>query len=230
MREQPLKYVIRAQDSLNLVKDFLLTGKKETTKELYPTKKIRDRLKEAGIIVSKTHKLQTRLIRVELQNGLTEVLMTNLFKTEGYKHKIFKDLYAKRWGIETNIGFQKNILQLEALSGHSVISVPQDFYSTVFTSNLHSILIKPAQKKLDNKKKKRKYPQKVNNNIAFGRLKKFIAVLILKYKNKKKLHDLYTCFIRDPLPVRKGRSFPRVRINSPMRGKHRYFANYKPAF
>lgn len=230
MREEPLRYVIRVKDSLKLAQDFLLTGKNEDVVYLLPTPVIRDRLRESGIIISKNHKLKTRLIRVELENGCTEILMTNLFKSEGFKHKIFKDLYAKRWGVETNIGFQKNILQLESLSGHSVISVLQDFYATVFTANLHSILIKPAQKTIENSKRKSKYPLKVNNNRAFGKIKKVIAVLILKTRIKSILRNLHDQFIRDPLPIRLGRSFPRVKINPQNRGKHKYFTNYKPTF
>ena len=50
-----------------------------------------------------------------------------------------------RWGIETNISPQKNIMQLESFSGLTVKAVEQDFYATVFTANLHAGLIKDAQ-------------------------------------------------------------------------------------
>lgn len=52
-----------------------------------------------------------------------------------------------RWGIETNIPLQKNIIQLESFSGLSVAAVEQDFYATVFMANLLSILIKDADRK-----------------------------------------------------------------------------------
>jgi hypothetical protein len=230
MREHPLKYVIRVKDSLNLAQKFLRTGKREQVIDLYPTKVIRDRLKDSGIMVSGTHKIKTRLIRVELNNGKSEILMTNLSKAEGYKQKVFKNLYAKRWGVETNIGFQKNILQLEALSGHSPIAVLQDFYATVFTANLHSIITKPAQAALEKQKKKTKYPMKVNNNLAFGKLKKGIAKLLLRKSIKKILIELYEYFLQNPLPIRIGRSFPRIRKNPQSKGKHRYFTNYRPTF
>lgn len=230
MREKPLKYVIRAKDSLNIVREFLKTGKKEAIVEMKPTPAIREGLKSCGFIISAEHVIKTRLIKVELENGTIEVLMTNLLKADGYRHREFKDLYAKRWGVETNIGFQKNILRLEALSGHSPISVLQDFYATVFTANLHSLLIKPAQKEIEETTRHSKYPQKVNNNLSFGKLKKVIAQLFLAKNIKKLLADLYLYFIRDPLPVRLGRSFPRIRKNQLSKNKHRYYSNYKPAF
>lgn len=230
IREQPLKYVIRAKDSLAIVQDFLKTGKKEQIIELMPTQNIRQGLRRSGFIISPNHSIKTRLIKIVLKNGTVEILMTNLLKEEGCLHRDFKDLYSKRWGVETNIGFQKNILQLEALSGHSPISVLQDFYATVFTANLHSILIRPAQTEIDEQKTKSKYPLKINNNLSFGKLKKVIAKIFLCTKIKQILKDLHQYFIRDPLPIRAGRSFPRVRKNPQSKNKHRYYSNYKPAF
>ena len=74
-----------------------------------------------------------------------EVLITNLWEEEGYDASRFKELYFMRWGIETNISPQKNIMQLESFSGLTVKAVEQDFYATVFTANLHAGLIKDAQ-------------------------------------------------------------------------------------
>lgn len=230
MREQPLKYVIRAKDSLNIVRDFIKTGKKEQIVEMQPTQAVRKGLERCGFIISPSQTIKTRLIKVELKNGTLEVLMTNLFKEDGYLNRDFKELYAKRWGVETNIGFQKNILQLEALSGHSPISVLQDFYATVFTANLHAILIRPAQTEIDKEKSKYKYPLKVNNNLSFGKLKKVIARIFLSRNIKNLVMDLHQHFIRDPLPVRAGRTYPRIRKNPLSKNKHRYYTNYKPAF
>jgi len=67
-----------------------------------------------------------------------------------------------RWGIETNIPLQKNIIQLESFSGLSVAAVEQDFYATVFMANLLSILIKDAQQTVEKTTLKRKYPMKIN--------------------------------------------------------------------
>jgi hypothetical protein len=54
-----------------------------------------------------------------------------------------------RWGVESSIDFQKNILQLESMSGLTPTTVLQDFYATVLVANLHFLLIKPAQEQID---------------------------------------------------------------------------------
>jgi hypothetical protein len=44
--------------------------------------------------------LKLRLIRIELENGETKILITSLLNTEKYSAEIFFDLYHHRWPIE----------------------------------------------------------------------------------------------------------------------------------
>ena len=52
------------------------------------------------------------MIKVVLDSGETEVLLTNLYDQNKFKTNYFKQLYFSRWGIETSIAFDKNITQL----------------------------------------------------------------------------------------------------------------------
>ncbi len=127
--------------------------------------------------------------------------------------------------------FKKNILQIESFSGLTVNAVLQDFYATVMIANLHSIIIKDAQKTIDNRKVKRKYPMKVNKNKSFGKLKAKIVSLFLDIKNAIPiLQKLHGYFIQNILPERKGRTFERIKKNGPSKGKFRTYTNFKPAF
>ena len=84
-----------------------------------------------------------------------------------------------RWGVESNISVQKNILQLESFSGLTVAAVLQDFYATVLMTNLHSLLIKDAQQTVENTLKHRRYPMKINKNKSFGKLKVNLVSLFI---------------------------------------------------
>jgi hypothetical protein len=159
-----------------------------------------------------------------------EVLMTNLWEIDGYLINEFKALYFKRLGVEINISRQKNILQLESFSGLKPISIEQDFYATIFVTNLFSILTKEAQNTIEATMIKRKYPMKINGNKSFGKLKGNIISLFATQKPEIILQKLHQCFIRDPLPVRFNRSFPRIVKNKQSKSKHKTFMNYKPAF
>src|SRR5215213_4047458 len=174
-QERPLKFVIRAKESLHIIKSFIKSGKSSSVESLLPGNAAIKGLRNSGFIITNDTALKVRLVRVDL-DGTVEVLMTNLWEHEGYKACQFKDIYFMRWGIETAIALQKNVLQMESFSGFTVHAVMQDFYATVFMANLHSILIKNAQQNVD-QQVHRKYPLKINKNKSFAQLRNHLVAL-----------------------------------------------------
>jgi hypothetical protein len=168
-------------------------------------------------------------VRVDLPTSV-EVLITNLWEEEGHGVEEFKDLYFLRWGIETNFALQKNVLQLEAFSGLSVCSVLQDFYATAVMTNLHSIVIKDAQRTVETIAKPRKYPIKINKNKSFGKLKVHLVNLFLNNDVQAILQKLHDHFIREVIPIRKGRTFPRIKKNIQSGTKYKTYTNFKPSY
>ena len=116
------------------------------------------------------------------------------------------------------------------LPNRTVESVEQDFYATVFMTNLHSVLIKEAQTTVDTNTTNRKHSMKVNRNKSFGKLKVNLIPLFNNNEVENILKILHAYFIKDTLPIRKGRSFERVRKNNYGKSKHRTFTNFKPAY
>lgn len=228
-QETEVKFVIRAKESFKQVRSFIESRQSAAIVELKPTFEAIKGLKESGYIISYNTTIKVRLIRVELP-GSVEVLMTNLWDEDHYTTSEFKELYAMRWGIETNISLQKNILQLESFSGLTTKAVTQDFYATVFIANLHNLLIKPAQQTVTSAITKRKYNQKINNNKSFGYLKKVIVQLFIENDTAYILETLHDLFIKYTLPIRKGRSFERIIKNKKSNSKYRTFSNFKPAY
>lgn len=227
--EKEIKFVIRGKDNHNMIREFVAGGKQSAVVYLSPGLAAIKGLEESGFVVTKQTLLKVRLVRVELEK-IVEVLVTNLWEEAGHPDSEFKALYFLRWGVETNISIQKNILQLEAFSGLTVESVEQDFYATVFMTNLHSVLIKDAQMSVDIITGDRKYPMKVNRNKSFGKLKVNLVALFNDNNVESILKILTNHFIRDILPVRKNRSFERVTKNKQSKSKHRTFSNFKPAY
>jgi hypothetical protein len=227
-QETEIKFIIRAKESLQVVCAFVQSGKLSEVVELQPGSKAIEGLKKSGYIINKKTLLKVRLVRVELEKS-TEVLLTNLWEEEGHGTEEFKALYGLRWGVETNISLQKNILALESFSGLTPLAVVQDFYATVLMTNLHALVLKDAQKSAEQQYADRQHPVQINNNKAVSRLKTFLVALFVSYRPKKILQILQDCYVKEVLPVRKGRSFERVRKNH-SRNKHRTFTNYKPAY
>lgn len=227
--EKERKFVIRAKETQNMIKTFIATGKSSSIVCMLPTPSAIEGLKKSGFIITQNTMLKVRLVRVELPKSI-EVLITNLWEEDGHPSEQFKDLYSMRWGVETNIGIQKNILQLESFSGLTVHAVLQDFYATVMMTNLHSIFIKDAQKTIENTMQHRKYSMKVNKNKSFGKFKNNLVALFVENGVETILQKLHDHFIRDVIPIRKGRSFNRVRKNAQSKSKYKTFTNFKPAY
>jgi hypothetical protein len=228
-QEKERKFVIRAKDNITIIKDFVKSGEVSAIVQWKSTVSAMEGLKKSGYLIDKNTTLKVRLVRVEL-NGCTEVLITNLWEEDGNPASQFKELYFKRWGVETNISIQKNIMQLESFSGLTVAAVEQDFYATVFMANLHSVLIKDAQKTVENSVVKRKYPMKINKNKSFGKLKMNFVHLFLTHEPKNILQILHDFFKKELIPIRKGRTFERIRKNPQSKSKYKTFTNFKPAY
>ncbi len=228
-QEKERKFIIRAKDNLSIIKDFIATGKSSEIVQWPPTVCAMQGLKKSGYLIDKNTTLKVRLVRVELE-GCTEVLITNLWEEEGHPESQFKELYFMRWGIETNISLQKNIMQLESFSGLSIAAVEQDFYATVFMANLHSVLIKDAQQTVETTDANRKYPMKINRNKSFGKLKMKFVHLFLTQEPANILQILHDFFKKELIPIRKGRTFERVRKNPQSKSKYKTFTNFKPAY
>jgi len=95
---------------------------------------------EPDQIVTVTRKSKTiklRVINIELSSGITEKLVTNVF--EDFSVDDFKELYAKRWGIETNYMFLKHKVMVEVFTGESVTAVLQDFHASILILNIAAI-------------------------------------------------------------------------------------------
>ena len=141
-QERPIHYVMRSkQDQNENIREFVKLKSKDSILYFEADKKNVLDLNRLGYKIKIGTKLKVRAIKVKLKSGEIEILLTNLFEKKEYPFRIFKALYFKRWGIESNYNAQKNYLQIECFSGTKVNSILQDFYATVFIGNLQSILV-----------------------------------------------------------------------------------------
>lgn len=229
-KEQAQKFVIRAREKQPWIQLFLKSGACSSVVQLTAGVDALRGLGQSGFLLRRGTPLKVRLVRVELAHT-TEVLLTNLWEEEGHSIEELKELYGLRWGVETNIGVQKNILQLESFSGLTVAAVLQDFYATVFMSNLHAVLIKEAEQALaSGTTHHHKWSRKVNKNKSFAKLKANLVALFLQEEPATILHRLNEHFVHYPVPIRKGRTFKRIRQRRRATGKFKTYTNFKPAY
>jgi len=198
-----IQCLIRAKTSHSLqVIAFLKGGKQSEVVDFLPDVK-----KNAG---PEDVPIKVRFVRVELPGGVTEVLVTTLLDSKKYPSKGFKELYFKRWGIETLYDQLKNKLKLEYFTGYSHKGILQDFNCAVFISNIQSVIVNDIQEELAVRNQNRQYDYKVNANLSYGNLKDIILELLGNQAPIDKIFkELQALFLEYPVPIRPGRTKPR---------------------
>ena len=148
--------------------------------------------------------LKVRLVKVPLSSGETEILATSLIDQKEYPTEDFKELYNKRWRVETFFDKLKNRLSVENFTGKTAESVKQDFYSTICISNVETIMTEDIDEKLENRK--------VNKAVSFNLIKTHAFELL--FADRKYFDDamvqLEKLFLRNTIPIKKYRSNTRL--------------------
>jgi hypothetical protein len=160
--------------------------------------------------------ISLRVLTIFLEDGTAEYLLTTLLDAEVWPYHVFQDVYAKRWGSETNYDVLKNILEIENFTGQSVLSVRQDFYATVLTSNIQGLIQWELHEEIevDNQSTSRTYQYQLNKNVSIGLLKDTLVTLILEEGDLQAFYrEVKRQMKRSIVPIRPGRSAPRKRKN-----------------
>lgn len=154
-----------------------------------------------------------RYYKFQLASGEEEILVTNLSEDE-FSDAELSSLYFMRWGVETKYQELKERLQLENFSGKSVLAVKQDFYCTLYLSNLISFskyesdeIIKESRKDKNNK-----YAYKTNTNYSVGVLKNALVCVLLEpdaQLRSQMFNKVIYKMSKNPVPIKPGRSAPR---------------------
>ena len=141
-------------------------------------------LDETYIKTLKDKKLQKFAIKKEilrLRIINIQTLATNIYD-ESMTIEDFKEIYNKRWTIETNYDKLKNKLQTENFSGRRKIIIEQDFYSDIYVFNIATTVKHDVNQEIEEKRKNNnKYKYKdyqANFNIAIGIVKKELLNLL----------------------------------------------------
>ena len=206
-----------------IIRKFYFSGKTDAIISLpAPATSVRQ-CREMGL---DTLALKLRLIRVELDTGEAEILVTSLLDPKAYPTDIFMELYHKRWPVEEDYKTMKCWLEVENFSGKSVLSVYQDFHAKVFSKNLTSVLAFPTREIIEQNSKTCKHCRQINFAQALSKVKNVIVLLFYRMGKSvtKLISALHEIFIRTTEPIRPGRQFPRNH-----KGQRRlFYLNYKP--
>lgn len=179
-----------------------------------------------GPVYPKGAQVHIRALRIPLETGESEYLITNIFDP-GITLAMFGELYFLRWKIETKYGELKSRLNIEAFSGNSPLAVRQDFYISVFLSNLVSIIKRDADRQIAEATRERssKYRYQSNRGMIINRLKAHLLEFLWELGDSKRIwEDILTAAIKTRSQIRPNRKYERKLGQS--RRKHPH--NRKP--
>ncbi len=216
-------FCARISNQWKIVRSFVESDAQETIIDLDASHHQTKECLEIGLDVIP---LRLRLIRIELDSGQIEVLITSLTDQNSYPWEIFKDLYHQRWPVEVDYLYMKERIQIGNFSGKTALSVYQDFHAKVFAKNLTWILASPAQNAVKKASEGNKHERQLNMTQAISKSK---DTLFLLFKRSRELilhliQQIHSVFMYATEPIRPGRKFERNhKIN-----KREYHMNYKP--
>lgn len=141
------------------------------------------------------YEFRARIVRFKISEDTYECIMTNLSRDEFPLEEI-KELYHKRWGIETSFRELKYAVGLSALHSKKRELIKQEIYARLILYNFSQRIIQ----KIKLKKQKRKYIYQVNFTRAFHIIREF-----LRKKSGKPLNP-ELLIANEILPIRPNRS------------------------
>jgi hypothetical protein len=215
-------FCARISDKLwSPVKAFKNSGKMDDTRIFnasWPSKKT---CRELGL---DTKPLKLRLVRVELESGESEILITSLLDRQAYPVECFGDLYHHRWPVEEDIKHLKHRLEIENFTGKSVLSVYQDFHAKVLTKNLAAVIAHHSQGLVERETSARKHRYQINFAQLLSKLKDTVVLLFDREKIIPLIRKIIAIAVRSIEPIRPGRKYPRVKKVAGIR----FRTSYKP--
>lgn len=153
------------------------------------------------------YQMNLRVVKLKITDTLSEILFTNLSKEE-MSAKDLREIYHRRWEIETAFSQLKYALGAAATHSKKAEYVLQELYAKVIMHNFCKIIVYHTSFAQN---PSRKYDYQINMNIAVDICMKFwcnpdgtslpeVERLLLKYRQ----------------PIRKGRSFRRTSSKKPV--------------
>ena len=171
----------------------------------------RQRIRQLGL----PEQITVRLVRLILDTGEIELLVTSLLDEVLFPTPEFKPLYQLRWGVETLYDVLKDRLLLENFTGRTVEAVKQDFYATIFISGLESLLTQEATVHLQLKSQANQHQQQVNRFVSFNAIKNHVIELFYTETDETLILDKLTrLFLLKPSYIREGRIVPRPKSST----------------
>lgn len=216
-------FIVRVpgQDFLNEIKEAIAAGPQDVILFIDLQRGWRKHDASLKILAQQLdgQSMALRLVAVDLPEGKVEYLLTNLLDQTAYSTDFFYQAYGKRWGIETQYGFDKTVLEIENFSAKTVVGVEQDFYASILCSNISALMNLDAQEQLraealakQQQGKGSQHHYQVNRSVSLGLMKDRIVPMLWEEQSLEGQYEALVAQIKNNKVLsKKGRQFERKR-------------------
>lgn len=142
------------------------------------------------------YEFNSRVVRFKISDDTYECIITNLDR-EVFSIDDIKELYNKRWGVETSFRELKYAIGLNALHSKKRELIQQEIYARILLYNFCQRIIQDIKIP---KRNKRKYTYQVNFTRAFHIVRHFLS------KTGRESPPVENLIAKEILPIRPGRS------------------------
>lgn len=219
LHKRGVQFCFRMTDKWHEVQRFLRSDLESDDLIINLPTRERQRAEDLGI---KEQRFKCRLVKVLLDSGETEILLTSLTNESRITVADLKELYGLRWSVEEAFKTFKHKVCLENFSGKSDKAVLQDFYVKIFIMNLTAVAVRPINEALKKPSVMVKYTYQVNFTEALATMKRGVVSFFITGSITKGLQRLYDRLQKITSPIRPGRKFKRREPE-----KRRFHTNYK---
>lgn len=154
--------------------------------------------------------ITVRVVKVVLNTGEVELLVTSLIDQQKYAPQDMKELYHLRWGVEECFKNLKPKMKIEYFGCKKTEGVLQEFYAHIFMVNIIALSARPAQRIIEKETAHRKYRYKFNWKNAYRYIRdQWVKLLSGLAEVELILHSLIKQMVRSKIPIKPNRSFPR---------------------
>lgn len=145
-------------------------------------------------------RFEVRLLKFPISENNTEFILTNL-PADQFSMQDIKELYAKRWGIETSYRYLKYAEGLSHIHSLKRNFIHQEIYAKLTAYNFSSAVLKYANRKKLAKTVVTKHVYTVDRTYLIK-----VCIRFLKYQ----LKDILNVIKQKKVPVQAGRKFDRL--------------------
>lgn len=190
----------------NFAKKALEREEEDFITDWVPSKKERENSRNNGLDCAP---IKVRVVKIRLNTGETELLVTNLYDQQEISTEDLDELYHLRWGVEESFKNLKPKMKIEQFGCKKTEGVFQEFYAHIFCMNMVALTGSIANRQIIARTKHRNTEYKYNWKNAYRFLREKIINFLMLKEIGQWLDSLIEEISTSIVAIKPGRSFAR---------------------